>query len=87
MQLTLPPESRPLERLGARLTQAKLRGIVADAKQMFDAAIMPSFYLGNGVTRLGAASTGAGCQSEVTPLLTARTAEDAVAYRMTRTDS
>jgi sulfur-oxidizing protein SoxX len=67
-----------------RWSEAELRGIVADAKQMFDGTMMPSFYKVEGFIRLGDAYTGdAHPEGEVAPLLTAQQIEDVVAYLMT----
>jgi sulfur-oxidizing protein SoxX len=66
-----------------RWTEAELRGIVADAKQLFEGTMMPSFYRVEGFYRVGDAYTGKALQGEVTPLLTAEEVENVVAYLMT----
>jgi sulfur-oxidizing protein SoxX len=67
-----------------RWSEAELRGIVADAKQMFDGTVMPSFYKTEGFIRLGNAYTGkAHGEGEVQPLLSAQDVEDVVAFLMT----
>lgn len=68
-----------------RWSEAELRGIVANAKIMFEDSMMPSFYRTTGFTRLGDAYTGKAFAEgkEVTPLLTAQEVEDVVAYLMT----
>lgn len=67
-----------------RWSEAELRGIVANAKVMFEGSMMPSFYKTEGFTRLGDAYTGkAYGDEEVKPLLTAEEVEDVVAYLMT----
>ncbi|MCV3272774.1 sulfur oxidation c-type cytochrome SoxX [Roseobacter sinensis] len=76
----------PLDGAADRWSEAELRGIVADAKQMFDGTMMPSFYRVDGFIRLGDAYTGDAHQGEVEPLLTAQQIEDVVAYLMTLKD-
>jgi sulfur-oxidizing protein SoxX len=66
-----------------RWSEAELRGIVANAKMMFDGTIMPSFYKTEGFIRLGDEYTGKAHQGEVEPLLSAQDVEDVVAYLMT----
>lgn len=74
----------PLDGAGDRWSEADLRGIVADAKMMFDGTVMPSFYKTTGFTRLGDAYTGkAHAEGEVQPLLTAQDIEDVVAFLVT----
>ena len=69
-----------------RWSEAELRGIVANAKMMFDGTMMPSFYKTEGFVRLGNAYTGKAHEGDVDPLLTAQQIEDVVAYLMTLTD-
>lgn len=66
-----------------RWTEAELRGIVSNAKVMFEGTMMPAFYKTEGFTRLGNAYTGKAHEGEVAPLLTAQQVEDVVAYLMT----
>ncbi|MDJ0627332.1 MAG: sulfur oxidation c-type cytochrome SoxX [Rhodobacter sp.] len=66
-----------------RWTEAELRGIVANAKMMFEGTMMPSFYKTDGFVRLGNAYTGKAHEGDVAPLLTAQEIEDVVAYLMT----
>ncbi|MCB4379462.1 sulfur oxidation c-type cytochrome SoxX [Synechococcus sp. MU1644] len=74
----------PLDGVADRWNEAELRGIVADAKMMFDGTVMPSFYKTNGFIRLGDAYTGkAHGEGEVQPLLTAQEIEDVVAFLVT----
>ena len=73
----------PLDGAADRWTEAELRGIVADAKQMFDGTMMPSFYRTEGFIRLGDAYTGKALEGPVEPLLSAQQVEDVVAYLMT----
>lgn len=72
-----------LDGAGDRWSEAELRGIVANAKMMFEDSMMPSFYKTDGFTRLGNAYTGKAHQGEVEPLLSAQQIEDVVAYLMT----
>lgn len=74
----------PLDGAGDRWTEAELRGIVADAKKMFDGTMMPSFYKTEGFIRLGDEYTGTAFEgAEVQPLLTAQEIEDVVAFLAT----
>ncbi|MGB0411347.1 MAG: sulfur oxidation c-type cytochrome SoxX [Pikeienuella sp.] len=59
-----------------RWSEAELRGIVANAKMMFEDTIMPAFYRDSGYTRpLG--------KFEGKSILSAQQVEDVVAYLMT----
>ncbi|WP_298984020.1 sulfur oxidation c-type cytochrome SoxX [uncultured Roseibium sp.] len=74
----------PLDGVADRWTVPELRGIVANAKVMFDGSLMPSFYRTEGFIRLGDAYTGeAHGDGEVQPLLTAQQVEDVVAFLVT----
>lgn len=74
----------PLDGVADRWTIPELRGIVANAKVMFDGSLMPSFYRTEGFIRLGDAYTGeAHGGGEVQPLLTAQQVEDVVAFLVT----
>ena len=75
-----------LDGVADRWSEAELRGIVANAKVMFDGTMMPSFYRTEGFTRIGDAYTGKALEGEVMPLLTAQEVEDVVAYLMTLKD-
>ena len=75
-----------LDGVADRWTEAELRGIVANAKIMFEGTMMPSFYKTDGFVRLGNAYTGKAHEGEVAPLLTAQEIEDVVAYLMTLKD-
>ena len=66
-----------------RWTEAELRGIVANAKVMFEGTMLPSFYKTEGFIRVGNAYTGKAHEGDVEPLLTAQQVEDVVAYLMT----
>lgn len=77
-----------LDGTGARWSQAELRGILVDAKQVFPETIMPSFYQNDPAryTRPGNAYTGNAPDDTFTTLLTAQQIEDVVAYLMTLTE-
>ena len=73
-----------LDGVADRWTEADLRGIVANAKEMFPGTVMPAFYKTKGYIRPGDAYTGnAATTDELPPLLTAQEVEDVVAYLMT----
>lgn len=77
----------PLDGVADRWSQAELRGIVANAKVMFEGTMMPGFYKTEGFTRLGDAYTGkAHGDGPVAPLLTAQDIEDVVAFLETLKD-
>ena len=72
-----------LDGVADRWSGAELRGIVSDAKRMFEGTMMPSFYKVSGFTRLGNGFTGKAHSGDVAPLLTGQQVEDLVAYLMT----
>lgn len=72
-----------LDGAGERWTNAELRGIVANAKIMFEDSMMPSFYKTEGFIRPGNAYTGEAADETFGPLLTAQQIEDVVAYLAT----
>lgn len=73
-----------LDGVGDRWGEADLRGIVANAKQMFPGTIMPAYYKTEGFIRPGDAYTGKAAQGDLDPLLTAQQIEDVVAFLMTQ---
>ncbi|MFU1479112.1 sulfur oxidation c-type cytochrome SoxX [Roseovarius sp. C7] len=73
----------PLDGAGERWSEAELRGIVANAKMMFDGSMMPSFYKTEGFIRPGKAYTGKAADDTFGPVLTAQQIEDVVAYLTT----
>ena len=75
-----------LDGVADRWSEAELRGIVANAKVMFEGTMMPAFYKTEGFIRVGDAYTGKAAQGDVAPLLTAQQIEDVVAYLMTLKD-
>mgnify|MGYP001051348430 CR=1 FL=1 len=72
-----------LDGTGERWSEAELRGIVVNAKIMFEDSMMPSFYRTEGYTRPGNAYTGKAADDTFGPLLTAQQVEDVVAYLAT----
>lgn len=75
-----------LDGAGSRWSEAELRGIVANAKIMFEGSMMPSFYKTSGYIRPGDAYTGKAGAEPLPPLLTAQQIEDVVAFLMTLKD-
>ena len=75
-----------LDGVADRWGEAELRGIIANAKEMFPETVMPSFYRTTGFIRPGNAYTGKAAEGELDPLLTAQQVEDVVAYLMTLKD-
>ncbi|MDP5348835.1 MAG: sulfur oxidation c-type cytochrome SoxX [Paracoccaceae bacterium] len=74
-----------LDGVGSRWSEAELRGIVANAKMVYDGTVMPAFYKVDGFTRPGNAYTGKAAE-KIEPLLTAQQIEDVVAFLMTLKD-
>ena len=66
-----------------RWSEAELRGIVSNAKIMFEDSLMPSFYKTEGFIRPGNAYTGKAADDTFGPLLSAQQIEDVVAYLVT----
>lgn len=74
-----------LDGVGSRWNEAELRGIVANAKLMYEGTIMPSFYKVDGFTRPGDGYTGKAAET-LEPILSAQQIEDVVAFLMTLKD-
>ncbi len=72
-----------LDGVGDRYDEGQLRGIVANAKMMFDGTIMPAFYKTSGFIRPGDGFTGKAADGPLHPLLSAQEIEDVVAYLKT----
>ena len=72
-----------LDGAGDRWTETELRGIVSNAKMMFEGSMMPAFYKTEGFVRPGNAYTGDAADDSFGPLLTAQQVEDVVAYLVT----
>ena len=66
----------PLDGVGDRWSEAEIRGIVTNAKQMFEDTMMPAFYIDSGYTRPLEKFEGKS-------ILTAEQVEDVVAYLLT----
>ncbi|WP_187431893.1 hypothetical protein ROLI_041390 [Roseobacter fucihabitans] len=75
-----------LDGAGDRWSEAELRGIVANAKIMFEDSMMPSFYKTEGFIRPGNAYTGEAADDTFGPILSAQQIEDVVAYLSTLTE-
>lgn len=75
-----------LDGVADRWTEADLRGIVANAKNVYDGTIMPSFYKTTGYIRPGEGFTRKPATEPLPPLLTAEQIEDVVAYLKTLTE-
>ncbi|MEO1329915.1 MAG: sulfur oxidation c-type cytochrome SoxX [Pseudomonadota bacterium] len=72
----------PLDGVADRWSEAELRGIVANAKMMFEGTVMPAFYKTDGFIRVGDGYTGKAADA-VTPILSAQEVEDVVAFLQT----
>ncbi len=72
-----------LDGVADRWTEADVRGIVANAKNVYDGTIMPAFYKTTGYIRPGEGFTTKPAQEPLAPLLSAQQIEDVVAYLMT----
>jgi sulfur-oxidizing protein SoxX len=77
-----------LDGTGSRWSEAELRGILVDAKQVFPETVMPAFYQDDTArfVRPGKAYTAGPADETFSTLLTAQQIEDVVAYLMTLTD-
>ena len=73
----------PLDGVADRWNEAELRGIVANAKNVYDGTIMPAFYKTTGYVRPGEGFTTKPAVEPLPPLLTAQQIEDVVAFLMT----
>lgn len=72
-----------LDGAGDRWTEAELRGLIVNAKMVFEGTMMPAFYKTEGFTRPGNAYTGKAADDTFGPLLSAQEVEDVVAYLAT----
>ena len=72
-----------LDGVADRWTEADLRGIVANAKNVYDGTIMPAFYKTSGFIRPGEGFTSKPATEPLPPMLSAEQIEDVVAYLMT----
>jgi sulfur-oxidizing protein SoxX len=72
-----------LDGVADRWNEAELRGIVVNAKNVYDGTIMPAFYKTSGYIRPGEAFTTKPATEPLPPLLTAQQVEDVVAFLTT----
>ena len=72
---------------GESRTPEELRGILVNAKMMFEGTVMPAFYKTSGFTRPGDAYTGKAAPADLPPILSAQDIEDVVAFLMTLQES
>jgi sulfur-oxidizing protein SoxX len=72
-----------LDGVADRWTEADIRGIVINAKNVYDGTIMPAFYKTSGFIRPGDAFTMKPAEEPLPPLLSPEQIEDVVAYLMT----
>lgn len=75
-----------LDGVADRWEEADIRGLVVNAKNIFDGTIMPAFYKTSGYIRPGEGFTTKPAQEPLPPLLNAQQIEDLVAYLMTLKD-
>ena len=75
-----------LDGVGARWEEADLRGIVANAKNLYPDTIMPAFYKSSGFIRPGQRFTMQPAEEPLEPILSAQQIEDVVAYLLTLTE-
>lgn len=73
----------PLDGIGDIYTAAELRGIVINAKNIYEGTIMPSFYKVSGFIRPGEGFTTKPATEPLPPLLSAEQIENVVAYLVT----
>ncbi|TDK42177.1 sulfur oxidation c-type cytochrome SoxX [Antarcticimicrobium luteum] len=69
-----------------RWSAGELRGLVVNAKMMFEGSVMPAFYRVDGFTRPGDGYTGKAGTEPLPPILTAQEIEDVVAFLTTLKD-
>ena len=72
-----------LDGAASRYDEAQLRGLVTNAKIMFEGTFMPAFYKTEGFNRATNGYTGAEPEGPIVPILTAQEVEDVVAYLVT----
>lgn len=75
-----------LDGVGDRWIEADLRGVIANAKNIYPDTMMPAFYKSSGFIRPGVRFTMQPAQEPLPPILTAQQIEDLVAYLMTLTE-
>ena len=72
-----------LDGAASRWSEAELRGMVTNAKVMFEGTRMPAFYKVDGFIRPGVGFTREPATEPLPPILTAQQIEDVVAYLLT----
>jgi L-cysteine S-thiosulfotransferase len=72
-----------LDGVADRWTEADIRGIVANAKNVYPDTMMPAFYKTSGFIRPGEAFTSKPAAEPLPPMLSAGQIEDVVAYLIT----
>jgi len=72
-----------LDGAASRYSEAQLRGLVANAKLMFEGSRMPSFFKVDGYIRPGEGYTTKPAAEPLPPILTGQQIEDVVAYLLT----
>jgi len=72
-----------LDGVATRYNEAQLRGMVANAKLMFEGTRMPAFYKVDGYIRPGVGYTKEPAAEPMPPILTGQQIEDVVAYLLT----
>ena len=72
-----------LDGVANRYSEAKLRGIIANAKMTFEGSFMPAFYKTDGFNRPGDGYTGKAPKGDLPPILTAQQIEDVLSYLVT----
>lgn len=75
-----------LDGAASRWSEAQLRGMVANAKMMFEGTRMPAFYKVEGYVRPGVGYTKEPAAEPLPPILTAQQIEDVVAFLLTLKD-
>lgn len=76
-----------LDGVADRWEESDLRGIVVNAKNIYDGTIMPAFYKTTGYIRPGEGYTTKPASEPLPPILSAEQIEDVVAYLMTLKES
>lgn len=72
-----------LDDVGDRYTEAELRGILVNAKNVFPDTVMPAFYKVDGFNRPAKGFTAKPPEGELPPLLSGQQIEDVIAFLMT----
>jgi len=75
-----------LDGVADRWEEADIRGLVVNAKNIYDGTIMPAFYKTSGYIRPGEGYTTKPASEPLAPILSAEQIEDVVAYLMTLKD-